>query len=217
MKSIYLGTFAVVGTLSQFCDDWGYFKEYNNECMFQCEGSDNYIEINTLSFDPMIINYCSQIEKAYEYGLCNSLDDLVWRDDRCNCPYCSCSSEGLFYRDTTTYQPQLQCDKCICGKIPDYDGIMTDMVYDCQEIINVDNPFDYNFYSCPPNECTATINGENKTVIAGEKWWSECTKFCYCPGNGNTVCETGFSNIIANDDLNIQLINDCSYTLEAVK
>ena len=224
MKSIYIASLAAIGAVAQTCGgDYGDFREVNGECMFDCEYDGEYVEISTLTFD-QIASSCNDVRSAVENGICDKLEDLVYRDDDCRCPYCSCSSESSQYIETISNEPQLECDLCTCGEIPYYYGNMTDLVYDCDYIMSVYEASEYSLFKCPPNECKYnTTYGSQRTIIAGQQYWqdvgdsdTECTTFCYCPGSGDAVCATGWDNIVKTDAMARQLNRDCYYYLESV-
>ena len=214
---------AVMGAVSEtiYCP-WGDFETYNDQCMFDCN-SGNYAEISTLSFN-FIRSQCKNVDIGYREGICNSLQDLVYRNDSCQCPYCKCSSSGSSYPEILKYDPSKECFNCTCGTVPSYYEIF-DKIYDCDQIMEAYNPVDWEFYGCPPNKCEVTdYLGRTRTYSAGQHWWADvgdqdtfCTKLCYCPATGDAVCATGFSNIVNDDKLNYALINDCDYDLRAVK
>ena len=148
MKSIYIAPLYLIGALSESCD-YGEFYEYNDKCMFNCEYNGNYVEIDTLSFE-QIASECENVQSAFEDGICDSLDDLVWRDDECDCPYCECSSITSSYEKTISFSPYLSCDLLTCGEIPNYYGNLTDTVYTYDNAISVSSAAEYSYWSCPP-------------------------------------------------------------------
>ena len=212
MSSITMGTICITVLMlmranTENCK-YGRFNEYNGECMFDCEYQNNYVATSTLSFD-FIAEQCDDVRTANEDGICDNLDDLVWRDDQCQCPYCACSSAGTSYKEVINYNPELKCYEITCDQLPSYNGNITDNIYQRQHKISVFWANEYDLFGCPPNTC---ING---TKIAGDSWWNDtdptCTTFCYCPGDGEAICETGSANIIANEALSYQFIKKCGH------
>ena len=109
--------------------------------MFNCEYNGNYVETDTLPFD-VIKNQCQNIRLANQFNpsKCNSLDDLVYRNDTCECPYCKCSTKSARLEEEVSYNgnlyqsdsgPYAACYNCTCQEPLWYwDGI-TDLIYSC--------------------------------------------------------------------------------------
>ena len=229
---IIIFSILALGVISGDCD-YGYFEEVNGECKFDCEyDGDNYVSLNQVSFD-VIKDECSGVRLAAEAfpSSCNSISDLVYRNDSCTCPFCKCSStsstkvieELSYYSDG----PSKNCYEIECEEPYSWYGI-NDMIFRVDTLDSADNPFDWEDYgTCPPQKCTySSYYGSNTTVTSGGYWWADgedsdtdCTEFCYCSSNGDTVCETGWDNIMDNDGLKNAFIRDCGYyyDLAAVK
>ena len=229
-----ISSILTVCVISQ-CDD-GWFYEINGTCKFNCDWEENYVAIDTLSFDT-IKESCSDVKYAniLDPSGCKSLNDLVWRNDSCTCPYCKCTKSGSSYYEEKEYSfdgPYKTCYGCECGEAPYYyDGLKGEMIYDCSQLTYANDPTEWEEYgTCPPNQCTySEAYGGNKTVYSGTYegyWWQDggdsddlCTEFCYCPPYGDTVCATGYAKIMANSDLKKAFMKDCGsqYYSGAVK
>ena len=229
----------VLGAIAAELCDYGYFSEINETCKFKCDWDGNYDDIDSLSFET-IMDACDDVKLANELDptSCNSLDDLLWMNDTCSCPFCQCSSVGAVATEKLSYDtdgPSKSCVQCECQIAPwYYDGIVGEMFYTCSTLKSVqawDGPSDWNNYgSCPPNQCTYyDTNKGNVTVYSGQYdafWWQDggnystyCTEFCYCPDSGDVVCATGWDNIMADEGLKNAFIRDCggSHSSGAVK
>ena len=214
----------LIGYISADCN-YGYFQAQNETCMFNCEYS-QWIPAENLTFIDIVYG-CENIRTAnlaYPDD-CNSLDDIVWRNDTCDCPYCKCSTESdESFFDILSYNsgifdgkgPEKECISCICSTLPPSYGI-NGYVYDCKSEMSVTNPFEWDDYQCPPTECKETTY-YNYTYcrLVGYNWWDDvgdsetlCTEFCYCSGKDGKVCETGYENIMANDGLRYQFMSNC--------
>ena len=196
---IIIFSILALGALSQTDCDYGWFEEDNGECKFDCEYDGNYIAIDDLSFD-FIKDECYNVELAAEAypSSCNSLNDLVWRNDSCTCPFCKCSSATSKTIEKMDYNPSKNCYEIECEEAPSYYDGIKDMIFRVSTLDSVYDVFDWNDYgTCPPQECTYdNYYGSNYTVNAGSYWWkdngesdTECTEFCYCTVSGETVVE----------------------------
>ena len=221
----------ICGVLSQTdCKD-GSFKEVNGECKYYCRTDDRYISIDSLSFDFIKEADCDNIRQAnkYDSSQCNSIEDLVWNNNTCECPYCKCSNTDSFnYVNYYTYYisfPEVVCLNCSCG-YHDIDGI-NDIVYNCINLENQAVRVDlWEEYQCPPNECQETRqSGQTFNRDSFEYWWQDflndsdtlCQEFCYCPESGNAVCQTGWDNILDDDGLKTAFMEDCGQDSKAVE
>ena len=224
MKLITIASLTIIGVLSQTdCDYGGFDEDENGECMYNCEWDNNFVEISTLSFD-FIKEECSGISTAAALfpNDCNSLDDLVYSDTDCRCPYCKCSTENLEGVTGTKLQWVSQtCYNCTCSDTSDantYYGI-TEMVYECDFLAGVDSPYNWDDYQCPPETCTEIeYDGEETKREGNDYWWDDvgdsdtlCTEFCYCSGKDGKICATGYANILANDLLADAFHRDCGW------
>jgi len=233
MKSLITWSLLLISVFSQNNCDYGRFEavdDYGSDifestlsysCMFDCEYDNNYIEIEDLPFDT-IKSACSNVERvanAYPDD-CNSLDDLVFPSDYgyCSCPYCKCSKKNEEGEILTmvSYGPQKECESCTCSASATNYGI-DEMVYNCDQLMEVDDPREWNDFQCPPESCTATsYSGSTNELDGGDYWWNDvgdsdifCTEFCYCSGKDGEVCETGYTNIMANDGLFNKFMYSC--------
>ena len=214
----------IVNVISQSCE-WGNFYEDNtNTCLFDCEADGYYIPLDTVPFD-IIKDKCPRIAYAnYLYpDDCNSTSDLFYGS--CNCPYCKCTNPNTFdlgerlAYGTSTFLPPVgptaTCVNCTCTDT--LLSHLSETVYDCNLLLQADDPRELEEYSCPPNTCTDTTWwGETVDFTAGDYWWSDngnssklCTEFCYCTGNGGSICETGYENILNDDKLLGAFKADC--------
>ena len=230
MKLICIASLSIIGVLSQTDCSYGGFDWVNGKCMFNCEYQGNYVEISTLSFD-LIKDECSDISRAAALfpNDCNSLDDLVYSDTTCRCPYCKCSTQDLDGEIETllSYGPSQVCLNCTCSNdavANTYYGI-EEMVYDCDYLYGTSDPINWNNYQCPPETCMRTTGGNEYEASSGSYWWEDvssatlCTEFCYCSPKVGKICATGYDNILANDVLTEQFHRDCGnyYDAAAVK
>lgn len=201
---------------------YGRFEEEptTGNCMFDCNNDNNYVSISALSFD-FIKSECPNVEVAATQGICDGVEDLLYRKDGvCDCPYCRCSSLGQSYEEILSYPPSKECFNCTCKIEPSY--AISEPIFDCNEydIIEASNPSEWPFYSCPPNIC---IGDGDRTYTAGDNWWEDtaiggqsCETFCYCPGvKGDAICETGISNILSDPGLFDAFVDDCGSSFEA--
>ena len=83
--------------LAQFesCD-YGYFTSIHDDCMFYCSTTDQYVSPSLLSFEE--IRYaCENIDTAIRMNdiHCNSINDLIWPTNACDCPQCRCDTLDL--------------------------------------------------------------------------------------------------------------------------
>ena len=229
MKLICIASLTIIGVLSQTDCSYGGFSTNpsNNKCMFDCEYDANYVEISTLSFD-FIKDRCSGVSRAAEFfpSECNSLDDLVYAEDYCSCPYCKCSDLDGEVGTLLSYVSQV-CLNCTCSDdtfINSFYGIEENIIY-CDSLYGTSDPIDWNNYQCPPETCTETeYDGDINQLYPGDLFWGDvgdsdtkCTKFCYCSAKEGEICATGYANILADDILADQFHYDCGSSLEAVK
>ena len=218
MSALLIVSFGIINVLSQGFDcNYGTFEYVNNVCMYDCEYDDNHIPISSLSFG-QIRSECSRVDTAARIYSC-TMNDLVWPKDTCDCPYCSCSSSNdgtLFelksYRDGG---PTKECFNCSCTTSSD--SAITGLVYNCNELIDANDPNEWNDFQCPPITCT---DSSGVTQGIRSEWFEdvstslECNQFCYCsPANGK-ICATGWSNIVASQTLSAALLDDCGYNDE---
>lgn len=222
MNLFYICPLIIICTVAQnsICS-YGWFEENNGECMFNCNYEDDFVEPSTLSFS-FIRSTCSNVEDAYQQGICDSIDDLVYRADYCTCPYCKCStSSSELVEVFNLNNPDKTCSNCTCSDAP-YDSYgIDDKIYQCTQLISVDSPYEWDLYACPPNECIEITSwGDEYIHYAGDEWWNDvddsntsCTEFCYCPANGEAICETGYQAILSTyPALKNQFIEDCAST-----
>ena len=224
MKLICIASLTLIGVLSQTdCSYGGFDEDENGECMYNCEWDNNYVEISTLSFD-FIKDECSGVSKAAALfpDDCNSVQDLVYSDESCRCPYCKCSTEDLQGVTGTTLKwgPSKYCYNCTCSADAAENYGVTDMVYNCDNLGGVNDPWNWDDYQCPPQTCIETeYNGNKLEKSQGWYWWHDvgdsdtlCQEFCYCSGKDGKICETGYDNILANDVLANAFHADCGYS-----
>ena len=202
--------------------------------MFNCEWSnDNYIELNAVNF-AVYVEECPNIAAASRMypDSCKSISDLVFPSDSCDCPYCKC--------DTATIQPHVDsvieysitqinegieeyCYNCTCGLSGD-SGIGSQLVYQCDELLQARSPSEIAFFSCPPNTCSGTVRGFSETFSAGDYWWPDvadsskpCDTICRCSIAGNNECSTGYEDILSTRDNIMQaFIDDCGQNIASV-
>ena len=246
MELISIAALIFIGVYSQHDCGWGYFETvfannstapespdgdsfefiYGGSCMYYCGNYENHVDIDTLSFDE-IKEECSEVERVYSANPddCNSLNDLLFPSDYgyCHCPYCKCSTKNEDGDISTTLSygnngPQQKCANCTCSALLTKYGIHQ-MVYDCDELMEVDDVTTWNDFQCPPEKCVWENDDRKRNV--GDYWWNKvgdsdgytdnslCTQFCYCSGKDGEICETGFDNITANDILFDAFMSDC--------
>lgn len=232
-----IGIFAVISAIGVFGDDlcdYGGFDRVNDTCMYNCNWDNVYIDIEDLSFET-IMEECDNVEQGYANGICTGVGDLVYRNDSCECPYCKCTEMGSTLVEEISYDsdsgPSKQCENCTCSE-PDWwmkrNGI-TDLIYQCNYLINADNPQNWEFYECPPNQCVYNETSEwggwyTNEFTAGDVIWpnveddsTECTEFCYCPSSGDPICTSGYDNILGDETTAYLFDNRCDYYLRGVK
>ena len=214
MNSLIVASLLILRVSSQTCNDFGYFIENNGECMFWCSTDSDYIPITDLTFD-FFKSLCITVSGANLYypDHCNSLQDLVFRNNSCGCPYCQCinqdgSSSVLQTQKLITDGPLKTCYNCTCSIPPSSYGINESMFH-CDDIIEARFPSDWNDYKCPPETCSSSHE-------LGDIWWDDvddsdtlCTKFCYCSPSEGEICETGYGNIMANEKLSNAFLSEC--------
>ena len=154
---MYVPTILAPGVISQTDCDYGWFEEVNGECQFDCEYDGNYISLDELSFDT-IKEDCSDVRLANEAfpSACNSINDLVWRNDSCSCPFCKCSSTSSTKTiEKIDYDPSEYCYEVSCEEPYSwYEGI-NDMIFRYTTLAEANYVFDWEDYGpCPPQECT---------------------------------------------------------------
>eukprot|EP01084_Bolivina_argentea_P059274 108215_1 len=203
-----------LGTVSGVFCRYGGWEDINGTCMLNCEYNGLYLQISELSFES-IKNTCYNIKDAAEFNPteCNSLDDLIYTDESCTCPYCKCSTNGNEIINQLQYVKK-SCENCTCGYHQYYDDI-EDLIYQCDNLIYSYDQVTWNDYQCPPKICTTDVLLP-KSVAQGEGWWAdvddpdtECSKYCYCAADGQTQCVTGFDTIYANEKIKNEFINRC--------
>ena len=226
MQQIPMITFGILalGAMSQTDCDYGQFVEVNGECKYNCEYADDYISYDELSFTS-IKDQCQNVRLANEAypSSCNSINDLVWRNDSCECPYCKCSdtSSTKDIEDLSYFAagPRANCYNVECEDLGLQDSGIKDMVFTYSEWWNdAYSWFDWIDYgTCPPQRCyDISSHSYYSTVTAGTYWWAsggdsdtQCTEFCYCTSNGETVCENGWDAIMDNDGVKDSFMRDC--------
>ena len=188
--------------------------------MFNCENDNYYIKAADFSF-AQIRSECNNVDIAARIYSC-TIDDLIWPPiDSCGCPYCSCSSsnsKGTTYA-LNSYQnggPRKECFNCTCSTPSSSTGI-TDIVYNCNELLRVDEPSEWNDFQCPPETCT---DSSGYSQSAGTEWFEDvidgevCDEFCHCSPTQGKICATKFSNILADEVLSVALLDQCGYNAE---
>ena len=219
-------TLSISHVSSQTCG-YGYFTTSNDSCVFNCEYS-SLIPITDLTFTD-ITNECDSMRIANTLypDDCNSLNDLLWRNDSCECPYCPCTIEQneASTIGITSYEgglfdglgPRKECVSCTCSSLPSSYGIDS-LVYECESEMIVDNQLIWDDYQCPPEEaCYKTSSGGNQYGRdVGDYWWDDvsdsntlCETFCYCSGTDGQICETGFDDIMSNEKLLYAFMGSC--------
>ena len=223
-------TSILINGISSSCV-FGFFSGTNPDCTFYCN-FDSFISVYNLSFTEIKIQ-CDNVRiasLAYPND-CNSLDDLLWRNDSCSCPYCPCTqqqdesvlSELLYYNDDTSHMhPVKECVSCKCSSpsSSNYGGI-DGFIYECDTEMIVDDFLGWDDYICPPDTCK---DDNNNTKQVGDYWWEDvedyntlCQQFCYCSGTDGKICAYGYENIMENDKLKWAFMKDCRNDVEAVE
>ncbi len=171
----------------------GYFGFYgvNNTCVWNCDTGPSVISIESLSFLE-IERKCSNIAASP----CTNLNELIWTTDICQCPYCKCSPEntqGSLIMHESYFRKS--CYNCTCTQ-PQSDPNIIDLVYQCDTLFTTNEASGWQIFTCPPNSCDDGIGS------LGQGYWADvnsneaCNKYCYCYGDGTTVCETGYQSIL---------------------
>eukprot|EP01083_Nonionella_stella_P039490 107405_1 len=132
-------------------------------------------------------------------------------------PACSCevydfsaeTQEDVVY---STYFAK-QCWSCHCGE--NENG----KYHSCTlESNKVDSAQDWNLFECPRS--TQCVDDTGVAHYAYTGWFGsidgECSKYCYCTGQGTTVCEEGWDNILgsSNEALLTSFMNECETSLQ---
>ena len=220
MRPFCVASLAVicVSSLDEDCS-FGSWTNDGGVCSFNCNKAGNYVPASNLTYD-LIYKECQNIRILASDGICDSIDDLVWSDS-CGCPYCKCdsnSSTASYITEVVSWEPSKTCSRCTCEDVHwTLDIPNAEKIYDCETLIAVDSgdSSQWDFYSCPPNTC------DNRK--AGAQWWSNnessstCNTFCYCPLEGDSICATGYENIMADKELSRQFNEDCGFDVRAVK
>ena len=99
----------VVSSLDVEDCEFGYFGYLSTRypCAFHCNNKDSeWLTVDKVSYE-LIYEACENIRKVASEGICDTLDDLVFRSDECTCPYCKCngteSDPDIFY-ETLSYE-----------------------------------------------------------------------------------------------------------------
>ena len=116
-QSLVMNLLYLMATLAQISNgqdcEYGSWGDVHGVCMFTCaDGTAKSTAQSTLSFD-FIRSQCADVNRAYEAGICNSSDDLVFRN-ACTCPYCKCSTSNQWYIEQFSYEPSKACYDCTC-------------------------------------------------------------------------------------------------------
>ena len=186
----------------------------NDQCSFQCDYNDEYISLSDIPFS-VIRDKCINVEFAAKSYGCTK-NDLIYGTD-CGCPYCQCTNSNQANDFQSVYQYDVHnpvyvsaaqiCYNCSCGSKTSI-GI-NDTVYDCQDI-EESNPWNWDYYTCPPVTCTYidSVSNQTITINSGDSYFDNvgdsqaCETFCYCKPDGYIECQTGMDNIINTDGIN---------------
>ena len=229
---IFISSILAIAVISQDNCEYGVFALNSTDltCQYYCydflNSNHYYIDIDALSFD-FIMDKCDDIKYANQLDptSCNSLDDLLWINEpyKCQCPYCKCTTTKS--QESSSYYltgPYMQCTTCNCQ----LEHISNEMVYECSQY-SWSEPTNWDYTSCPPNQCQYTdqYRGDMTAYYGTDdaSWLpynnASCTEFCYCPENGDAVCEIGWDNIMANNGSKYAFIRECGdyYRSGAVK
>eukprot|EP01083_Nonionella_stella_P139386 425094_1 len=190
---------------------YAFWQEQNGHCVLFCDRDYLTYEYyfhpqHELSFD-IIKTLCPDVSIAADAGYCSNKSQLIWPEDECGCPYCSCINEGWIDNATTHANEYLfgyRCSACYCGAVTGGYGAI------CFSQFGEDNyPFgsyetieSFHSYQCPPEYNTICTNN-GQSYIPGQSFWDVDTGgygsdiFCICDpeGTGQSIC----ANATADD------------------
>ena len=231
MRLIHIASLTIIGLANAgdpYCGG-GTFTDGTGECKFICSDQ-TYIDIEDLTFD-MIKDNCGNVAAAAAINdNCNSLEDLVYTQDECQCPYCKCSGDMVwetteisrYHSGDGLANPSKQCYNCTCVDWTAVSSIESKINW-CYQTTQAQDPDDFDLYKCPSAKCEANrYNGTD--IVYGGTYWAEdvdegemCETLCYCDGTDGKICKTGWENIVDDDKMVNWLRDDCQYGAGAVK
>ena len=129
-------------------------------------------------------------------------------------------------RELQFYQvgvPTKECFSCTCTV--SWDAGITDLVYDCEQLLRATHADEWEEFQCPPMTCQYSIANQGPSIYptspttrpVQDIWFEQVAnttqsdRFCYCAPNQGAICETGWANIMANDVLLNRFREECGY------
>lgn len=170
--------------------EYGRSEILNDTCNYYCQsGSDatsenKYFNLSSLPFD-YIKSECSNVRMAADNGICDGIQDLVYRNDTCGCPYCECQSPQSDLTEYLTNWPTKVCMNCTCQQ-PSPNQCST-TIWNQPEIKEAGDSW--------------------WTDVADSD--TDCQTFCHCPSEGEAICKTGWENIFADEWLKVAFMDEC--------
>ena len=221
MLSVFAASMCIIHVVSQKVDcDYGYFASVNNECLFPCFKQYDSLFVYIDQVTPSSLSFrtikdaCPNVDAVAKIYGC-TIDNLVWPQDTCDCPYCRYESlqETQSYTTInshitndlyTTFHLEKGCYDCTFE--PTSDLGTGDLVYQCNATSIVSHPYEWDHFKCPPETC---VDSDSNYWFVNDSSSIECDTLCHCSGTQGKICLKGWSNITSNPTFVYGLSTHC--------